>query len=33
MVDKLEAIIGWMLLGTAIITLWAVMTPHHAYVG
>ena len=33
MVDKLETIIGWMLLGTAIITLWAVATPFHAYVG
>ncbi len=33
MVDKLEAIIGFMLLGTAIITLWAVATPFHAYVG
>jgi hypothetical protein len=33
MVDKLEAIIGWMLLGTAIITLWAVLTPYHAFVG
>ncbi len=33
MVDKLEAIISWMLLGMAIITLWAVATPFHAYVG
>ncbi len=33
MVDKFETIIGFMLLGMAIITLWAVTTPHHAYVG
>ncbi len=33
MVDKLEAIIGFMLLGMALITLWAVTTAHHAYVG
>lgn len=33
MVDKLEAIIGWMLLGVAIITLFAVLTPFHAFVG
>lgn len=33
MVDKLEAIIGFLLLGSAIITLWAVATPFHAYVG
>ncbi len=33
MVDKLEAIIGLMLLGMAIITLFAVLTPFHAYVG
>ena len=33
MVDKLEAIITWMLVGTAAITLWAVVTTNHAYVG
>gem|GEM_PF-4818625 len=33
MVDKLEMIISFLLLGTAIITLWAVATPFHAYVG
>lgn len=33
MVDKLEAIISWMLVGTAIITLWAVLTANHAFVG
>ena len=33
MVDKLEAIIGWMLLGMAALSLWAVATPFHAYVG
>jgi hypothetical protein len=33
MVDKLENIIAWMLLGMAIITLWAIATPNHAFVG
>ncbi len=33
MVDKLEAIISWMLVGTAVITLWAVLTSNHAFVG
>ncbi len=33
MVDKLETIIGFLLLISAIITLWAVSTPFHAYVG
>jgi len=33
MVDKLETIIGWMLLGMAALSLWAVATPNHAYVG
>ncbi len=33
MVDKLEAIISWMLVGTAVITLWAVLTANHAFIG
>ncbi len=33
MVDKLENIIAWMLLGMAALSLWAVATPFHAYVG
>jgi hypothetical protein len=33
MVDKLEAIISWMLVGMAAITLWAVLTANHAFVG
>jgi len=33
MVDKLEAIITWMLVGTAVITLWDVLTANHAFVG
>lgn len=33
MVDKFEAIISWMLVAMAAITLWAVATPFHAYVG
>ncbi len=33
MVDKFEAIISWMLVAMAAITLWAVVTPFHAYVG
>ncbi len=33
MVDKLENIIAWMLFGMAALSLWAVATPFHAYVG
>ncbi len=33
MVDKLENIIAWMLFGMAVLSLWAVATPFHAYVG
>lgn len=33
MVDKLEAIISWMLVGMALLSLYAVLTPFHAFVG
>ena len=33
MVDKLEGIIGILLAVMAVISLWAVLTPNHAFVG
>lgn len=33
MVEKMDAIIGWMMVLLAAITLWAVVTPNHLYVG
>lgn len=33
MVDKFESIVAWMLVVSAVITLWAVITANHAYVG
>jgi hypothetical protein len=33
MADKLFYVIGWGMVAMAAITLWAVLTPYHLYVG
>lgn len=33
MADKLYYLIGWGLVLTAAVSLWAVLTPHHLFIG
>ncbi|ADV47177.1 hypothetical protein Nitsa_1934 [Nitratifractor salsuginis DSM 16511] len=33
MIKIMDKVIGWMMVLLAIITLWAVLTPNHLYVG
>ncbi len=33
MADKLYYLIGWGLVLTALVSLWAVLTPHHLFIG
>jgi hypothetical protein len=33
MIQIMDKVLGWGLVILAAFTLWAVMTPHHAYVG
>ena len=33
MIKIMDKVIGWMMVALAIITLWAVVTPNHLFVG
>jgi len=33
MIKIMDKVIGWMMVLLALITLWAVLTPNHLYVG
>ena len=33
MIKIMDKVLAWMLVVTAIITLWSVLTPNHLYVG